>query len=200
MSLRARRRGANENSLTIDCAATSKVTPSLTTLQISAIETGMPSNIRKAVAVSMISMLPALAGCPDPQGRFDEFAGKFPDGGSLPDTTGNLADISGTFLFGLFVPATAALRPPQAIANVTYTAGASPKATFAIQFLDINTRTLVGDVATYPDIAINSDGTFLLSIPQLILAATATDLGSQVTAMDVALMGVIKDANFYCGT
>jgi hypothetical protein len=148
----------------------------------------------------MISVMPLFAGCPDPQGRFNEFGSRFADAGSAPDAGGVVADISGTFLYALFVPAAGALKPAQALATVTLTSLDPPTATLAIQFLTIDGRIPVGDTATYSNVAVSAVGTFTINVTRLVIDSTATELGADVIAENVVISGEIKSTDFFCGT
>jgi len=166
----------------------------------------MLSSNNRAASLSIVSVLLLLAGCPDPQGRFDEFVKKVPDSPIAvvidAPKLDTIPDISGTFLYSIFVALFSTTPPVQAIATVTVDKTVTPpKASFTIQFLTANAeRVLTGTPTTYSDIPIDETGAFTVNVPSLVVPVEASPIGIQATATGVVLGGTIKTADFFCGT
>jgi hypothetical protein len=157
----------------------------------------------------MVTALLAVNACVDPGGRFEDFVHRLPDGAVVnkadapPVTT--VPDISGTFLFSIYVALFPGLAPIQAIATTTLkpaTSGASPKLDIQIDFLNVDDRSLLGSGSiTVKDVAVNGQtGEFTVMLDKLVIPAMANALHADATATNVSIPGSIKTANAWCGT
>jgi hypothetical protein len=154
------------------------------------------------VVLSIFSAV--LGGCPDPQGRFDDYVSKVPDAAIVitydAPPLNEIPDITGTFLLAIkvsFVP-----NPIQAIATVTMTkTGATAKASFHIQYLDTEMRMLVAaPLVDLADVQINDAGSFTVDVGTLEIPMAANPLGVDATAESVTLPGQIQTKDVFCGT
>ena len=165
----------------------------------------MLSSNRRAARLSTISVLLALAGCPDPEGRYNEFANRVPDAPIviMPDAPklNMIPDISGTFLYSIFVSLFPQAAPLESIATITVHQGPPLTADIHIQWLTYTGHNPIDRLqADYPGQTVDETGTFTVSVPALTIPGEAGFLGNDVTATDVHLVGMIKTANFFCGT
>ena len=164
----------------------------------------MLSSIRAAVVLSIFSAVPLLAGCPDPEGRFNEYVGRIPDGKIVvmydAPPLNEIPDISGNNLLAIKIVFVGS-GPLQALVNVTMTkTGATAKANFHISWLDKESLQVTGTPFDVNDIQISSAGEFDVNIATLMIPAAANPLGIDAVAKDTVLHGLIKSADFFCGT
>lgn len=165
----------------------------------------MLSSNRRAARLSTISVLLALVGCPDPQGRYNEFVSRVPDAPVIVMADApklqTIPDITGTFLFSIFVSLFPTQPPLESIATVNVHMTDPPTADIHIQWLTFNGHTLIDRLqADYPNQAVDETGTFTVSVAALTIPGEAGFLGSDVTATNVMIVGTIKTADFFCGT
>jgi hypothetical protein len=167
----------------------------------------MFSSIRSGMALSIFSAclgVPLLGGCPDPQGRFDQFVATRPDALVVvtPDAPplNNIPDITGTFLLALHIVGIP--TPVQTIATVTMTKmGDTATATLHIQFLNQSARMPIANATVdVPDVAIDDAGQFTASVAMLTIPADANPVLHQpAVAKDVKLGSSIQKATRFCG-
>jgi len=165
----------------------------------------MLSSNRRAARLSTISVLLALAGCPDPSGRYDEFANRVPDAPIVimadAPKLNMIPDISGTFLYSIFVSLFPQAAPLESIATVVVHQGPPLTADIHIQWLTYTDHMPISRLqADYPGQTVDQTGTFTVSVPSLTIPGEAGFLGTDTTATDVHLVGMIKSADFFCGT
>src|SRR5262249_24212632 len=90
----------------------------------------MLSSNRRAAKLSTISVLLAVAGCPDPQTRYNEFATREPDAPVVvmidAPVINTIPDISGTFLYSIFVSLFPQAAPLESIATVVVHMNTNP--------------------------------------------------------------------------
>ncbi|MFO0613274.1 MAG: hypothetical protein U0414_11825 [Polyangiaceae bacterium] len=167
------------------------------------------------LCVAVLGAVAALAGCPDPQGSFDEFGKRYNDifgATSSAATTGAgggcsapmPAEIDGQFLFSL----SAKLKPKKAIAflmdvTTTDSGGQLMMAFKATPLSGTDHTTPVGapiDIAPFP---VNADGTFEASLGTITVSGDANPItpGSDIVAT-VNLQGQLcaEKPDFFCGT
>lgn len=165
----------------------------------------MLSSNRRAARLSTISVLLALVGCPDPQGRYNEFVSRVPDAQVivLPDAPKlqTIPDITGSFLFSIFVSLFPTQPPLESIATVNVHMTDPPTADIHIQWLTFTGHTPIDRLqADYPNQAVDQTGSFTVSVAALTIPGDAGFLGSDVTATNVMIVGNIRTADFFCGT
>src|SRR5262249_27940307 len=112
-----------------------------------------------------------------------------------------IPDISGTFLYSISVNLFPQAAPLESIATVVVHQGPPLTADIHIQWLTYTGQNpitrLQGD---YPGQTVDATGTFIVTVPSLTIPGEAGFLNQDVTATDVKLTGMIKTANFFCGT
>src|SRR5262249_11436693 len=148
----------------------------------------MLSGIRAAVVLSIFSAVPLLAGCPDPEGRFNEFVSRPRDGQVVvtfdAPPLNEIPDISGNNLLAIKIVFVGS-GPLQALVNVTMTkTGSTAKANFHISWLDKETLMTTGTPFDVNDIQISSAGEFDVNIATLNIPAAANPLGIDAVAKD----------------
>ena len=165
------------------------------------------------VPATGIFSLVALTGCPSPDvsGKFDGFIDdteeKREEAQNVKlDVGGQLADVSGTFLFALDTIIQPGL-PLQFIAEVTFTAeGAGGILAMTLQPLSLDQgsvtepRVEVGDLIVVPDIEVDASGAFSIeSLGVLNVVGAANPITGGAIKADVSLAGNIIDENLFCG-
>src|SRR5262249_12312672 len=166
----------------------------------------MLSSNRRAAKLSTISVLLALAGCPDPQTRYNEFATRVPDAPVVvmidAPVVIEIPDITGTFLYSIFVSLFPQAAPLESIATVVVHMNTNPvTADIHIQWLTYTDHVPIDRLqADYPGQTVDTTGTFTVHVPSLTIPGNAGFLGSDTTATDVTLVGMIKTTDFFCGT
>jgi hypothetical protein len=150
-----------------------------------------------------------LAGCPDPEGEFNDFTSRLPDGppgvhvDAAPLVDGPIADVSGTFLIGLTNDLLAAVNPIQFLATQTVDmTGGGYRVTLSFQPLNKTTRLAVGAPAVFGPVDVSTNGEFTANLPgELTIPAEAnTLLVAPIVANMVVIVGRISTADFHCGT
>lgn len=166
----------------------------------------MLSRIRRAALLSTISVMPLLVGCPDPQSRYDDFANRVPDAPIVimidAPKLSTIPDITGTYLYSIFVSLFPQAAPLESIATVQFHGATTPPtADIHIQWLTYTDHMLISELqADYPGQTVDDTGTFTVSVPSLTIPAAAGFLGSDTTAQNVMIVGTIKTKDFFCGT
>jgi hypothetical protein len=149
-----------------------------------------------------------LAGCPNPEGEFNDFVSRIPDAPVVvhvdapPLIDGPLADVSGTFLIGL-TNVLLTTGPVQFVATQTVDmTGGGYKVTLSFQPLDKTTRLAVGTPAVFGPVDVSSSGNFMATLPgELTIPAEADPLSlGAIVAHDVVITGRILTADRHCGT
>jgi len=145
-----------------------------------------------------------LAGCPDPEGEFNDFAGRVPTGGMPDAPPGTLADISGTFLAAVTVPnVIPAGKSIQFISTQTLS-GTQPGAmlTVTLQALRLPPDlTPVGAPVTLGPTPVNAAGQFeAASSVQVTFPMEANPIGSVVMVDNLVIRGTIRNVDLHCGT
>ena len=148
-----------------------------------------------------------LAGCPDPEGEFNDFTSRIPDAplavDAAPLVDGPIADVSGTFLIGLTNDLLAGVMPIQFLATQTVDrTGGGYRVTLSFQPLDKTTRLAVGAPAVFGPVDVSTNGEFTANLPgELTIPAEANTLLPQpIVANTVVIVGRISTADFHCGT
>jgi hypothetical protein len=157
--------------------------------------------------MSIISMTLVLAGCPDPQGRFDEYVSRVPDATVVSQADAppisTVPDVNGTFLFSIYVSLFPSLPPIRAIATTALDTVAN-KVSISINYVDVTTGAVLtgaGSIASFPNNPLDpTTGVFTVTAAQLVIPAQANALGADATATSVVISGTLKSADFYCGT
>jgi hypothetical protein len=112
-----------------------------------------------------------------------------------------IPDIGGTFLYSIFVSLFPQAAPLESIATVVVHQGPPLTADIHIQWLTYSGQNPIDRLqADYPGQTVDETGTFTVMVPSLTIPGDAGFLGTDTTAMDVKLVGMIKTANFFCGT
>lgn len=155
-----------------------------------------------------------LAGCPDPEERFDEFTDRTKDqrqgGGGTGGPSGNIADINGRFLMGIDT----VIGPGKILEFDTETIINFPCTDNCVLTLNVQPvvptnparsgcdvrGTPVGPVITVENVPVNPDGSFVADFGQQNVPGCANPIsGSDITA-NLVLAGQIVNADLYCGT
>jgi hypothetical protein len=163
----------------------------------------MQSRLRAAILLSTFSAVPLLSGCPDPEGRFNEFVARVPDAKTTvvydAPKVAEIPDITGTFVFAIHINILP--NPVQALATVVMTpSGNEATANFHIQFLKVSDRTPTGTPFDVNGVHINSAAEFDLVVGTLFIPAAANPLGVDATAENVDLPGIITSKDSFCGS
>jgi hypothetical protein len=153
------------------------------------------------------ALLLGLTGCPDPQGRFDEFAGRVitldagPTGPDAPPLQ-TLPDITGTFLVGLYIKATDTHVELLGTTGLTQAMGTTPaKFEAHLHFLKLSDRTPIASPnVDITNVTVSSAGEFTATIPTLPIPRAANPLGFDATAENVVMTAMIQNKDRFCGT
>lgn len=155
-----------------------------------------------------------LPGCPSPdvEGKYDGFLEETQDErdeaqNTRMDVGGQLADVTGTFLFALDTIVSPGL-PLQFIAEVTFTPeGSGGMLAMELQPLALNQgsqtepRTPVGDVISIPATPVDESGAFTIaSLGELRVTGVANPITGGDIRADVSLDGNIFNENIFCGS
>ena len=154
---------------------------------------GVLRNSQRALWVAGVVLL-FPAGCIDTQARYDAFLARSAnmraaDSGVV--VQGDRFDFSGRYLFALETT----LAPGSALLFQVDATVASDLSTFELVVQPLTTdmnaspRTLVGDVATYPDIAYAEDGSFELDFGEASVPGAANPISASDIVSDVQLTG-----------
>ncbi|HEY8378384.1 MAG TPA: hypothetical protein VIK91_17930 [Nannocystis sp.] len=165
----------------------------------------------RGAALGLLTAL--LGGCPDPEGKFNEFVEhtkddrdfQVPDLPPPPDLGPELPDISGTFLVAVSTNILADL-PMQFIATNTMTTDPDGKVTLdaSLQPLALDPgkvttpRTPIGDPLPYTGLPI-VDGKFEIDAGTIMLPGMANPITGGDIVATLLMKGTIIDADFYCG-
>ncbi|GMV40525.1 MAG: hypothetical protein AMXMBFR64_22410 [Myxococcales bacterium] len=162
-----------------------------------------------AVALAALAGLLSLSGCPDPEGRYEEFVKNTHALRDIsePDTgAGTLTDVNGTFLLGI-APVISPTSVLQFTTVVTWTPNDDPttggKLKFDLQPIQVApgqvTREPVGGIIVgNADVA--ADGSFEMDLGEQDVTGLANPIsGSDITAT-LKLKGKIRDSDTLCGT
>jgi hypothetical protein len=162
----------------------------------------------------------SASGCPDPQGRFDEFGERYdaindneggapPSEGCTPPATAPVVgEADGQYLFTLSVT----LNPKLAFAiDVALTTKASgdqllvdltlqPICGFADAGCELRTEP-VGDTFSFTDLPVNADGTFTWDFGEVTLVGDANPISGSDIVATLSLIGGLcaESPAFFCG-
>lgn len=154
-----------------------------------------------------------LAGCPDPEARFDEFTDRTEDqrqGGGGTGPSGGVADINGRFLMGIDT----VIGPGKVLEFDTETIINFPCTDDCVLTLNVqpvvpttparsgcdDRGTPVGPVITVENVPVAADGSFIADFGNQNVPGCANPIsGSDITA-NLILAGQIVNADLYCGT
>lgn len=160
---------------------------------------------------SWATILLVMAGCPDPEAQMDQFLDNTK---SLRDVTqaevggGNLADVSGEFLFAISTVIAPDL-PLQFLATTKFVANDNADGgTLDIDLhpLSLSTgsttepRQLVGEVIPLKNLVVDADGRFEADLGTLTVVGAANPISGSDIIAKLTLSGVIQTADLYCGT
>jgi hypothetical protein len=171
---------------------------------------GMLSSNCSAGSLSTVVRLGALltlltvTGCPDTGAKFDEFLARIPDGAPVNNVDApvlqNIPDVNGTFLMGFKISLLP--NPIQLIATVTMTpiTATSAELDITLRYLANSDRMFVGDPFTIENVAVSSTGEFATPARTLNVPGQASPTGNNATAENVVLHGIIRSADYVCGT
>jgi hypothetical protein len=147
-----------------------------------------------------------LAGCPDPQGQFDEFTNRQ----AMLDLSANvdmslppsmIYDINGTFLAAVSTMLSPTM-PLQFKLDVTMTMQADGTAlvNMVVTPLSVGSRNPVGTPVNFTGGVVNRDGTFSFNFGTVMVPGAANPItGSDITVTNFTLQGVIRSQNRFCG-
>jgi hypothetical protein len=165
----------------------------------------MVSNRRKANLSSIVLLL-AVAGCPDPQKRFEQFEDRIPD--AAPNVVidsaplSELPDVTGTFLLGLAV----SLNPDAPIrflVDVTLEQHVDGTGLLDLEFTPLHKTTiepLAGAPIVINDVAVNTAGDFQIHVDTIIISGDANTItGAEIEVQPLDLFGSLKNADLFCG-
>jgi hypothetical protein len=164
-------------------------------------------------SLSFAALALAATGCPDPQGRFDEFGERYDainNEGGAPPSEGCTADATappvgeadGQYLFTL----SATLNPKLAFAidtALTTKAGADQLLVdLSMQPLSSEDQTTpVGEAFTFTDLPVAADGTFTWDLGDVTLVGVANPISGSDIVAELSLVGGLctESPNFFCG-
>jgi len=146
----------------------------------------------------------SAVGCPDPDGRFDDFEDRVPDAAVVETIDAMpldmLPDVTGQF-YVAFNPSVAPDLVIHFIVDYTLTKNGDGTGTIDMSTtaLDAMTRMPVGPTSMLNDIAVSTAGEFAPTYDNLLLPATANPLTGAELLLDLNLSAKILDADSTCG-
>lgn len=159
---------------------------------------------------ALASVMMLVGGCPDPEGRLNEFLDETKAQRDLPppkeDLPSALADINGTFLLAL-ASSIDPQHPLQFFTTVELTQNGDGTGTMKmiLQPLSLEPQSLtdprqpVGEVLVIEGIAVSAAGTFTAEVGTVMVTGEANPItGSNITAT-LVMQGFIQDVDLFCG-
>ena len=145
-----------------------------------------------------------VAGCPDPEGEFNDFTSRVPTTEDIDAPTGTIADVSGTFLAAVTVPNVFQAGASIQFISTQTLSGTEPGAmlTVTLQALKLPPDlTEVGAPVVLGPTAVNALGQFEAgSSIQVTFPLEANPLGTVVLVDNLVIKGTIRNAALHCGT
>lgn len=169
---------------------------------------GLAGARRAAIAACAAALL-TVAGCPDPEGQYEEFLQNSQALRDVPvqDTgSGTLTDVNGTFLLAIS-PVISPTSILQFTTTVTWTPNDDPttggKLHFDLQPLQVApgkaTREPVGGVIK-GDADVGPDGAFVMDLGEQEVTGDANPISGSDIKATLKLLGKIRDSSLMCGT
>ena len=163
---------------------------------------------RRVALVLGAATLLTLAGCPDPESRYEEFlqnSQALRDVPQMDTGSGTLTDVNGSFLLGIS-PVIAPTSILQFVATVTWTPNDDPttggKLHFDLQPLQVApgkaTREPVGDVIL-GDADVGPEGSFEMDLGEQIVTGSANPISGSEIKATLKLIGKIRNSDLMCG-
>ena len=154
--------------------------------------------LRFAGAAALLCAVPFLAGCPDPQGEFDDFSARYeatkpPPVEAACGTT--VQTVEGDFFFAL----AAKLSPKTPITFKAVVTTEADGMHFSITPLDrMDRKTPIGDVAELGNYPIDADGNFTAAFPEMTIPGDANPITGSPIVATVSLSGAVCE-DLICG-